>query len=76
MGSLSSLAIAGYRSFGAKPQLFPKFRKLNIFVGQNNSGKSNILRYLSEVASHGTRPAKFSLDPLAPHQPGHPSLIL
>lgn len=45
---LSSLAIAGYRSFGAEPQLFPKFSKINILIGQNNCGKSNVLRFIHE----------------------------
>src|SRR3990167_4234500 len=45
---LSSLAIAGYRSFGAEPQLFPKFSKINILIGQNNCGKSNVLRFIHD----------------------------
>ncbi len=45
---LSSLAIAGYRSFGAEPQLFPTFSKIIILIGQNNCGKSNVLRFIHE----------------------------
>lgn len=45
---LSSLAIAGYRSFGAEPQLFSKFSKINILIGQNNCGKSNVLRFIHD----------------------------
>jgi predicted ATPase len=45
---LDSLSIAGYRSFGAEPQRFAKFAKINIFIGQNNSGKSNVLRFIDE----------------------------
>lgn len=44
--NINGIAIAGYRSFGPKIQRFPKFAKINLFIGQNNSGKSNILRLL------------------------------
>ncbi|MES2878640.1 MAG: AAA family ATPase [Pseudomonadota bacterium] len=49
---LNSLAIAGYRSFGAKLQLFPKFSKINILIGQNNCGKSNVLRFIHDWLAH------------------------
>jgi ABC-type cobalamin/Fe3+-siderophores transport system ATPase subunit len=45
---LNSLAIAVYRSFGAEPQFFPQFSKINILFGQNNCGKSNVLRFIHE----------------------------
>ena len=45
---LSSLTIAGYRCFGAEPQFFPKFSKINIPIGQNNCGKSNVLRFIHD----------------------------
>ncbi|MDR3368634.1 MAG: ATP-binding protein [Rhodoferax sp.] len=45
---LSSLAIADYRSFGAEPQYFPQFSKINILIGQNNCGKSNVLRFIHD----------------------------
>ena len=46
---IPNLAIAGYRSFGREPQYFDQFAKINLFIGQNNAGKSNVLRFLSEV---------------------------
>ncbi len=46
---IPNLAIAGYRSFGREPQYFDQFAKLNLFIGQNNAGKSNVLRFLSEI---------------------------
>ncbi|RWX45690.1 putative ATP-dependent endonuclease, OLD family [Candidatus Electrothrix aarhusensis] len=46
---IPNLAIAGYRSFGREPQCFDQFAKINLFIGQNNAGKSNVLRFLSEV---------------------------
>lgn len=46
---LKSLAIAGYRSFGKEPQVFCSFGKINLFIGENNSGKSNILKFIHEL---------------------------
>lgn len=46
---LNSIAIGGYRSFGDKIQRFEKFSRINILIGQNNSGKSNVLRFLHDV---------------------------
>jgi AAA15 family ATPase/GTPase len=46
---LPNIAISGYRSFGAKPAYFDKFSNINIFIGKNNAGKSNVLRLLKEV---------------------------
>lgn len=46
---LQSLAIAGYRSFGREPQGFCSFGKINLFIGENNCGKSNILKFIHEI---------------------------
>ena len=46
---LESLSIAGYRSFGITKQRFEKFSKVNLFIGRNNSGKSNILKFVHDV---------------------------
>lgn len=45
---LNSLALAGYRSFGIEPQFFPQLSKINILIGQNNCGKSNVLRFIHD----------------------------
>ena len=54
MPFIDGLGIAGYRSFGPEVQRFGPFGKVNMIVGKNNSGKSNILRliakHLQEVA--------------------------
>jgi AAA15 family ATPase/GTPase len=47
---LTSLAIGGYRSFG-DVQRFEKLAQVNLFIGQNNCGKSNVLRFVHEVYS-------------------------
>lgn len=48
---LDGIALSGYRSFDEKITKIKDFKKVNIFIGKNNSGKSNILR-LIELLSH------------------------
>ena len=48
MNFIDGIAISNYRSFGDKPQKIGPFSKINIFIGKNNSGKSNILRFLKQ----------------------------
>lgn len=43
---IDGIGIAGYRSFGNEKQLLEDFGKINIIIGKNNSGKSNILRFI------------------------------
>jgi AAA15 family ATPase/GTPase len=45
---IDGIGIAGYRSFGNDIQYFGPFNKINLFIGQNNSGKSNVLRFISQ----------------------------
>lgn len=44
---VDGFGISGFRSFGSDIQLFPSLDKINLIIGQNNSGKSNVLRWLS-----------------------------
>jgi len=45
--------IQGYRSFYEQMQFVGPLQKINLLAGQNNSGKSNIIRYLkANLASH------------------------
>ena len=44
---IDGLGIAGYRSFGHEVQRLGPFTKVNVIVGQNNSGKSNVLRMIA-----------------------------
>lgn len=73
---IPNLAIAGYRSFGKQPQYFERFAKVNIFIGQNNAGKSNVLRFLHEIYPQASsrEPPKF--DSLARHLPSQPPILL
>jgi predicted ATP-dependent endonuclease of OLD family len=43
---IEGFGLAGYTSFGDKVQKLGPFRKINLFIGQNNSGKSNLLLFL------------------------------
>lgn len=46
----TAIEIAGFRSF-KEPILIGSLRNLNFFVGQNNSGKSNVLRAITLLSS-------------------------
>lgn len=47
---LDGFAIAGYRSFGPDLVYIKDLGKINIFIGKNNSGKSNILRFCKHLS--------------------------
>jgi AAA ATPase domain len=71
---LRNLAIAGYRSFGSEPQYFPRFSKINLLIGQNNAGKSNVIRFLSEIYP-AVNSTSLQLTPDMRHTPGNPQLL-
>jgi len=48
---LDGFVLGGYRSFGPTSQFIHPLKKINLFAGANNSGKSNILRFLSRHLS-------------------------
>jgi predicted ATPase len=73
---IPNLAIAGYRSFGKHPQYFERFAKINVFIGQNNAGKSNVLRFLHEVYPQASGREPLKLDSLARHLPSQPPILL
>lgn len=57
---IDGIGISGYRSFGNLQRIGP-FGKINFFIGQNNSGKSNILSFFKEhfVSAFKRNPLKF-----------------
>jgi predicted ATP-dependent endonuclease of OLD family len=61
---IESISIAGYRSFGNKVQNFDKFSKINLLIGKNNFGKSNVLRFICEVFPHLSKGKILKFDPL------------
>src|SRR5690606_24284695 len=59
---ISGFSISGYKSFGDTQHISP-LNKINLFVGQNNSGKSNILRFviaLGEIQKLKNKPGASS----------------
>lgn len=66
--TISSFGIQGYRSFGPTPQFFPKFAQINLFIGQNNCGKSNVLYVLQRLLPM-LATAKIDLTSLDDHIP-------
>lgn len=70
---LKALAIAGYRSFGDM-QFFPSFAKVNLFIGGNNSGKSNILKFIHDIYSKLTSSRSINLEILDRHLFGKSNL--
>ena len=40
--------LSGYRSFGSELRLFAPLDKVTLLAGQNNAGKSNVLRFVSQ----------------------------
>lgn len=52
---------AGYRSF-AEESVFGPFSKVNLFIGSNNSGKSNTLRIIEKFAASQTKKIPISID--------------
>ncbi len=66
---IDGIGISSYRSFGEGLQFIGPCKQINILIGQNNSGKSNILRFLNDhyrnVASMVTergKPTRAELD--------------
>ena len=48
---ITGFGIANYRSFLGEGSFVHDFGKVNVFIGKNNSGKSNILRFLQSLSS-------------------------
>lgn len=74
---LTSFSLGGFRSFGGKVQKFHRLSQINLFIGQNNSGKSNVLRFLHDVYPalvNNTQPLKF--DALDAHFPTRATFLV
>ena len=48
---IDGFSISGYRSFGADEVQISDLSRLNVFIGKNNCGKSNILRFLKRIGA-------------------------
>jgi len=54
---LNGFSFSGYRSFPSnEPALLFPLRQVNLIAGQNNTGKSNILRVIADTYSKDARP--------------------
>lgn len=62
---IDGIGLAGYRSFGDNLQLICPFGKINLFIGQNNSGKSNILTYLAQHYPQAIKATKSNSEKLS-----------
>ena len=65
---LKSIAIGGYRSFGELQQ-FERFAKVNLIIGQNNVGKSNIFKFLTNIYPLSSEVGKVKLEVTDRHVP-------
>ncbi len=52
---LDGIAISGFRSFGDKLVKIEDLQKINIFIGKNNCGKSNVLRFVKHLSEIETQ---------------------
>lgn len=55
---LAGFSIEGFRNFAGKPQTVENLSRVNIFIGTNNSGKSNVLRYIERVVAPALAPGR------------------
>ncbi len=46
---LSGIELRNFRSIGDQPVILSPFKKVNILVGKNNSGKSNALEAVRRI---------------------------
>lgn len=46
---VDGIAISGFRSFGPAPQHLGPLSKVTVLAGENNSGKSNVIRFVSSI---------------------------
>lgn len=78
---IDGFGLAGYTSFGPTSQILGPFRKINLFIGQNNSGKSNLLLFLKRRFSQfitsisSGNPSDFKFSPLEFSQGVNPPRI-
>ncbi len=60
MPSLRGFGISNYRSIGSEAAKVGPLAKINLFIGRNNAGKSNLLRFayehLQQLLARGTAP--------------------
>lgn len=73
---IQGFALGGYRSFGNNIQRFSHFNKINLLIGQNNSGKSNVLRFLNDVFPYLNNIRELKFDKLDVHILGNAPFVV
>jgi len=48
---LTGIELRNFRSIGGEPVVLTPWRKCNILIGQNNSGKSNVIKAVQRISS-------------------------
>lgn len=64
---IDGIGISGFCSFGEIQYIGP-FGKINLFIGKNNSGKSNILKFLFEKYKNALTEPSITLNSLETHK--------
>ncbi len=59
---LNGFTIANFRNFGEEEQWVAPLARINIFIGSNNSGKSNVLRYVNKIVIPGLNPNRLGIN--------------
>jgi predicted ATPase len=70
---IEGIGISGYRSFGPEVQRIGPIKKINLIIGQNNSGKSNVLRFLKVHYPNIAKGQAPELEDLDKHIGGSPT---
>jgi hypothetical protein len=60
---IDGFSISGYRSFGPDEVRIDGLSRINVFIGKNNCGKSNILKFVKRVGALMREQAVPDLDP-------------
>lgn len=60
---IDGFSIHGYRSFSNSGVQIPDLARVNAFIGKNNSGKSNIIRFISLLSEVSQRRARSEVGP-------------
>lgn len=60
--TLQGCGVAGYRSFDDGGFVLRRIKEVNVFIGKNNSGKSNLLRAIDVLRTASCRRGSLKLD--------------
>jgi energy-coupling factor transporter ATP-binding protein EcfA2 len=71
---IPNFAISGFRSFSSNWARFSRLGSVNLLIGRNNSGKSNVLRFLEKIYPQREEPTSITVDFLDTHQPSRARL--